>query len=105
MKWRLASLAPALIGAMAGGIYPGSFFAFILAASMASGQAGETVCFVLTLAFSVAGVALGFLLFEGCFPNKLRRVDVKLGLALGVLFGIAGYFFCDWMIANADPPL
>lgn len=106
MKWRLASALTALIGAFVGGVYPGSFFAFVFTAAMQlPGRVAEGFWFVLTTAFGGGGAGLGLILFSVAFPDRLKRLDIIVGLLLGLLVGVTGYFFCYWVIANADPPL
>jgi hypothetical protein len=91
-----------LVGALIGG-FPGAVLAFFIAAGTGS---GEAVCCVANLVLSVGGAYAGMLLAKAIRgQDRFRVVEVVLPAFLGLLCGIIGYAWFDWVVRHADPPL
>jgi hypothetical protein len=95
-----------LLGALIGGI-PGGVLAFYFAAGTGiGGFAGEVICCVANLIFSVGGAFIGILFAKAIRgPSRIEVIEVVLPIILGLLCGIIGYAWLYWAISHADPPL
>ena len=103
LRWLSVSLT--LVGAILGGGFPGSLMAFFFAvATGISGSQGEAICLAVNLVLGVVGSSAGCrqarvsrgLRFDGSISSAARA---------GIVAGVVGYFWLDWEISHADPPL
>jgi hypothetical protein len=95
-----------VIGAFFGGVFPGSGLAFTVACgTRMSGIAGEFICFATNLAFGVAGAFCGNVATRTIKPDATRFSYLLFPIVSGVIAGVAGYFWFDWALSHAEPPL
>jgi hypothetical protein len=93
-------------GAVAGGVFPGGLLAFFLAVgSGLSGSAGEIFCFVVNLVFGIGGAFCGGLFARVIRPGARWGYNVLFPTIAGLVTGAAGYFWLEWAISHAEPPL
>jgi hypothetical protein len=103
-QWLAVSLT--LVGATIGGGFPGAWCAFSFSAGTGiGGSRGEAICFIANVILGIGGALCGMLSAKALKGTAFQRIDIVLPILLGSISGMAGYFWCDWAISHADPPL
>jgi hypothetical protein len=101
-------LASGLIvgGAVLGGVFPGAVLALFLAAgSGLSGSAAERVCFGVNLLLALGGAFCGGHLARVFQLGVGWRYMVPFSALAGLIAGLVGYLWFDWVLSYANPPL
>jgi hypothetical protein len=73
--------------------------------SGAYGDAAEVICMAVNLILGAAGAFTAFLVGKGLQDAKVRPIPALTSVFLGLVAGLAGYYWLWWELSHADLPL
>jgi hypothetical protein len=90
-------------GAVIGG-FSGGFFTFLYVGQTGIGDyASDAIVFVVGLLLALCGAYIGILITKAIHGDpRIQLKDTVVVVILGVLGGIAGYFWLYWVLSYAD---